>query len=324
MDTYATRLLSPHAISIAAEFLQRGEVVAFPTETVYGLGAAIFDPLAIAKVFKAKRRPSDNPLIAHISSLQGLLQLSTDIPSEVFSLAEAFWPGPLTILLPRLSSVPDLACAGLPTIGVRMPAHPLALELIDLVGEPLVAPSANLSGLPSSTTAAHVLEDFDGKIAAVLDGGACTVGLESTILQLGNGKPKILRPGRISQEEISSILGYPVEVENPDDLCEVPVCPGMKYRHYAPRAYVHLMFSIEELRNHIQKNPSIHRMVLSSHALPNTKPLTAKDLYADFRRADQIGCQEILVFCHDEAQRDLALMNRLSKAANRSGRVSAQ
>src|SRR3989338_2727371 len=174
-----TKVLKEEGLREAAALLKKGEVVAFPTETVYGLGAPVFYKEAILKIFALKHRPPDNPLIAHISNLSELAQIVTHLPDEFFLLEKRFFPGPLTLILPVHPAVPKEATAGLKNIGVRMPAHPLTLELITRVGEPLVAPSANLSGRPSSTSAGHVLEDFEGRIPAILDGGECAIGIES-------------------------------------------------------------------------------------------------------------------------------------------------
>lgn len=281
----------------AAKFVKEGELVAFPTETVYGLGASVFNPIAIQEIFRVKGRPQDNPLIVHISDLEQLEQIVHSIPKEFYQLAEAFFPGPLTILLPKKSCVPDLVSAGLATIGVRMPSHPLARELIRAVGEPLVAPSANLSGKPSSTTAAHVLQDFNGKIGAILDGGACSCGIESTVLRL-IPEPQILRPGTIRKEEIEAVLK--LEVRESFSEKGIPSSPGMKYRHYAPNAKVVLVESFES---------SYDKKVLK------IKTVSSQTLYASLREADLEGYEEIHILCDETTRLDRALMNRLQKAA---------
>ncbi len=193
----------------SAELIKSGELVAFPTETVYGLGASVFNPKAIEQIFQVKGRPQDNPLIVHISSLQQLELIVEELPKEFEVLAESFFPGPLTLILPKKESVPSIVSANLPTIGVRMPAHPIAQLLIEGVGVPLVAPSANLSGKPSSTTAQHVRDDFGDRIKSILDGGPCEYGIESTVLTL-HPKPTILRPGQITQAQLEEVLKVPV------------------------------------------------------------------------------------------------------------------
>ena len=206
----ATERLSPDQLQRAADLLKAGHLVAFPTETVYGLGAPIFSPEAIQSIFKVKGRPADNPLIAHVSSVEQVSRIALEIPEAFYRLAEVFFPGPLTVVLKRRPDVPSIVSAGLETIAVRMPSHPIALKLISLVDEPLVAPSANLSGMPSSTQAEHVLDDFDGKIAAVVDGGKTEIGIESTVINLLGETPILLRPGSISKEALEKVLGYPI------------------------------------------------------------------------------------------------------------------
>lgn len=287
----------------AAALLREGEVVAFPTETVYGLGASVFLPKAVEKIYQVKGRPKDNPLIVHIADLTQLALVVDQAPDLFYTLAHTFFPGPLTVLLPKKAEVPSIVSADLPQIGVRMPAHPLARRLIRMVG-PLVAPSANLSGRPSSTTAQHVMDDFGDAIAGVLDGGSCGVGLESTVLML-EPKLAILRPGAVSKEQLESVLKKPVAVAEGE---ERPLCPGMKYRHYAPRAQVCSFMNLHELEEHIQASPNRRRLVLKSVA-----PV---DLYAFFRLADAQGYEEIAIFCDEQMQQNSALMNRIHKASH--------
>jgi L-threonylcarbamoyladenylate synthase len=224
----------------AAELLRGGGTVAFPTETVYGLGANALDAEAVAKIFAAKERPDWDPLIVHVCDRE-MLGLVAEVPDllaqDIEVLVEHFWPGPLTLLLPRTGAVPDLVTAGRRLVGVRMPGHPVALELIRLAGVPVAAPSANRFGRTSPTTAAHVLEDLDGRIDAVLDGGATTVGVESTVLDVG--ARVIYRPGGVSKEELERVLGGAVEVYRPAVVEGEPKSlpsPGIGIRHYAPRA----------------------------------------------------------------------------------------
>lgn len=301
-----TEFLTSLNLERAVALLKKGEIVAFPTETVYGLGASIFNEEAVRKVFLAKGRPGDNPLIAHIADRGDLAKIAIDLPSEAHLLMEAFFPGPLTLLLPSHSDVPLLVRAGLPTLAVRMPQHPLARELIRLTGTPLVGPSANLSGKPSPTSAQHVWRDLHGKIAAVLDGGICQVGIESTVLLLEK-EPLILRPGFITKEQIESVLKRPVHLVSKQIKGESPLSPGMKYRHYAPNASLKLYFSQQELENDHSQFPSTKRLLLLH--------CTAHNLYHLLREADEQQYDEIFILCTPSMQNDPALMDRLTKAA---------
>lgn len=282
-------------IEQALKWLQAGQLVAFPTETVYGLGACVFNESAIQKIFQLKKRPADNPLIAHISELSQVEKLACFIPDDFYLLAEHFFPGPLTILLPKKEGLSDLVTAGLPTVGVRMPNHPLALELIQAWGHPLVAPSANLSGRPSATCAEHVIEDF-GSSVYVLE-GTCGIGLESTVLSL-DPIPQILRPGAITADQIKAVLKKSVALA--DSLMEKPLCPGMKYRHYAPYGDVILVDSTSDCP------PSVYQITP-----------TAASLYADLRQADKDQAQVIYIILSQEVKSDAALMNRILKAASK-------
>ncbi len=276
-----TQILHSEDLNLAASLIREGELVAFPTETVYGLGASIFNPAAIQRIYQAKGRPSDNPLIAHIADLKDLSRIAIDIPDDFYILSAAFFPGPLTLVLKRHPAVPALVSAGLDTIAVRQPSHPIAQALIRLVGDPLVAPSANLSGKPSSTRAQHVLEDFSGKIAAVIEGGSSQIGIESTVLSLV-GEPTILRLGHITQEELEAVLGR--KVSNATAHTAV-ASPGMKYRHYAPLAKVLLFPTLDAL--YTFKDPAKKQWVLEAP--------TSQNFYGELRRADLEGCQEVLV-----------------------------
>ncbi|ART78272.1 threonylcarbamoyl-AMP synthase [Sutcliffiella horikoshii] len=227
----------------AAGLLKENEVVAFPTETVYGLGANALSDQAVLKIFEAKGRPSDNPLIVHISKLEQLTELVDNVPESAHKLMEAFWPGPLTLVLPKKEGVSQYVTAGLETLAVRMPDHAVARALIETSGLPLAAPSANLSGKPSPTTAKHVEEDLIHRIAGIVDGGATGVGLESTVVDCTAETPMILRPGGVTKEELEKVVGK-VDVD-PALFSQVelhkPKSPGMKYTHYAPIAPVYLV-----------------------------------------------------------------------------------
>ncbi len=230
-------------ISRAAHILKQGGTVAFPTETVYGLGADALNPAAVRKIFEAKGRPADNPLIVHIASMDSLDKIATDIPPIAFELMDAFWPGSLTLVLKRRSAVPDITTGGLDTVAVRMPDNPVALALIREAGTPLAAPSANTSGRPSPTTAGHVISDLSGRIDAMIDGGAVEVGVESTVLDVTSDVPVILRPGGVGLEDIKKhvgevVIGY---TDQAVEEGEVVRSPGMKYTHYSPKTRVVLV-----------------------------------------------------------------------------------
>lgn len=222
----------------AASLIKEGKLVAFPTETVYGLGANGLDEAAIIKIFQAKGRPQDNPLILHIYSIEQLKSLVEEVPETALECIKRFWPGPLTILFKRSSIVPDIITAGLDTVAIRMPAHKIALELIEKSSTPIAAPSANLSGKPSPTSASHVIEDLSGKVDMIIDGGSTGVGLESTVLDLSGDIPMILRPGGVTLEDLREFI--PNVTQDLGTIKEgegiIPKSPGQKYRHYAPKA----------------------------------------------------------------------------------------
>jgi L-threonylcarbamoyladenylate synthase len=288
----------------AVELLKRGEPVAFPTETVYGLGAPVFQETAVAKIFSIKGRPADNPLIVHVCCLEDVFRLALDIPDSFFILAQKFWPGPLTMVLKKRTEVPSIVSAGHPTIAIRMPDHPLALRLIRAVGEPLAAPSANLSGKPSPTIAEDVLEDFKEKSHFVLDGGECRIGIESTVISLSESIPVLLRPGAISQKELEDVLGVSLKVAGSKD----PVhSPGMKYRHYAPKAKVRLVLEKENLGQ--------SGYLLSSESFLSAVLFTRQNFYSRLREADRLGIEEITIYCSPTIQQDAGLMNRVLRAA---------
>lgn len=236
--------IDPHHIEeeklqAAADLIVSGELVAFPTETVYGLGADALCPKAAQKIYAAKGRPSDNPLIVHIGKLSDLERLTDEVSQQARQLAKAFWPGPFTMIVKKKAEVPYETTGGMDTVAVRMPNHPIALGLIKKSGCMLAAPSANLSGKPSPTEASHVFFDLAGRIPMILDGGMVGIGIESTILDLTEEPPMILRPGYITKEMIEDVLGYEVSEDATlmgEDSSKKPKAPGMKYRHYAPKA----------------------------------------------------------------------------------------
>ncbi|MED0935272.1 L-threonylcarbamoyladenylate synthase [Bacillus mobilis] len=234
----------------AAKLLRENEAIAFPTETVYGLGANAMNDEAIAKIFEAKGRPSDNPLIVHIGTKSQLDGIVKEIPPVAEKLMEHFWPGPLTIILPRKEGISEKVTAGLNTVGVRMPDHPVALALIEEANVPVAAPSANRSGRPSPTLASHVYEDLNEKIAGIVDGGATGVGVESTVIDCTSDVPTILRPGGITKEQLEAVIGTVSLDPALKDEKEKPKSPGMKYTHYAPKAPLSI---VEGSREFIQR-----------------------------------------------------------------------
>lgn len=293
------------SIELAIELLKRGEVVAFPTETVYGLGASIEKPDAVQRIFSIKRRPLDNPLIVHVFSLDQALSLVDSPPPEFFRLVECFWPGPLALIVKKNISVSAVVSAGHSTVAIRMPKHPIARKILEGVGEPLAAPSANLSGRPSPTTASDVLEDLEGKIPLIVDGGPCSIGIESTVLSLVHSIPTILRPGQITGRELEEVLKCKIDVCQGGPL----LSPGMKYRHYAPKAAVRLVFDEEQLKGSF----TLSRVPVAGKT---THPLSSQTLYHSLREADRQGVAEIEIYCDPGVQSDAALMNRLTRAAN--------
>jgi L-threonylcarbamoyladenylate synthase len=230
--------VTSQSIKEAALIIQKGGLVAFPTETVYGLGVDALNPLAVARVFEAKERPNFDPLIVHISALTDIEWLCLKIDKTARTLMEHFWPGPLTLVLPKSSLVPDIVTAGLPTVAVRMPSHPVAAELIKAAGTPVAAPSANLFSRLSPTTAQHVKEQLGDKIDLILDGGQSNIGLESTVILLAFGKAHLLRPGGLSLEDIENVIGA-VKTQIPKSL--KPLSPGQLPRHYSPRTPIRLL-----------------------------------------------------------------------------------
>ncbi len=323
-------------IRIAAAILAGGGLTAFPTETVYGLGADALNPRAVAKVYAAKGRPSDNPMIVHISSKDDLLKLTPEITEDMEKLMKAFWPGPMTMIVPRLPVVPDVTTGGLDTVGVRMPSHPTALELIRLSGCPIAAPSANLSGKPSPTTAKHVIDDLSGKIDAIICGGSCQVGIESSVIDVTEDTPMILRPGIITREDFEKALRKPVALDptlnrrpdlfnNGDAGGEIkedfkPRAPGMKYKHYAPKAEM-IIFEggSQDVRKAMEAERTAREdagqkvcLILFDGGEERT---AAHDLFARLREADDAGADVILAAALVEEGIGFSVMNRMLKSA---------
>lgn len=323
-----------HIYMEAAELLRQGETVAFPTETVYGLGADATNEKAVQKIFEAKGRPADNPLIVHIASASQMDEFIERIPEKAQQLIDEFWPGPLTLILPmKKGTIAKNATAGLDTVGVRMPVHPVGLELLRVTDRPIAAPSANRSGRPSPTTARHVEEDLTGKISAIIDGGSTGVGLESTVVDFAGEMPTILRPGGVSTEQIEEVIGPVKSAKNVIAKEEAPKAPGMKYTHYAPEAPVYLVkgdvaFWEEQIKQAEQKGESVGLLIsdeLASEikAAVNTIKIgstqkmedIARRLYDGLRLFDHTDVTLIFAEPFDRSGIGEAIMNRLEKAA---------
>lgn len=335
MNTLILPASGPTTVPQAAEIIRAGGLVAIPTETVYGLGANAMDEEAVAKIFLAKGRPQDNPLIIHISCAEELTRYCHDIPEVAWRLAERFWPGPLTMVLPVKPCVPRRTTAGLSTVAVRCPKTQVTRELIRAAGVPIAAPSANLSGKPSTTTAAHVLHDYgtDGRIDAIIDGGPCEVGVESTIVDLTGEKPRLLRPGGITPEELRDLLGE-LEIDRAvlaqisDDT--VVRAPGMKYKHYAPSAEVYIVSGSSEaaaayVRRRFTEGDAVlcfeEELPLFAGCNPiaygkygDMKTLSA-GLFAALRELDRPEIKTIYARCPEGGGIACAVGNRLKKAA---------
>lgn len=312
MKTKVTKLSEKSSLDVQlkefAQIIKNGGLVAFPTETVYGLGADGLNPEAVKKIFKAKGRPQDNPLILHISDTNQLNKLVVLVNEKTQKLIDEFWPGPLTIILNKKPIVPEQVSCGLDTVAVRMPSNKIALKLIELADTPLAAPSANTSGKPSPTTAEHVLSDLNNKIEAIIDGGDCQVGLESTVIDLTKETPIIARPGKITKTQIEEVIGKVEEKTNSNK----PISPGMKYKHYCPNAKVLIIKSKEQEKLFRSKNPKLKIKILKY----DNEIEMAKRLYADFRKSDNLSFDLILVYEVAESGLGKAIMNRLKKASS--------
>lgn len=333
MSSVKTLLLGPEAADEAAAILRSGGLVGIPTETVYGLGANGLDERAVARIFEAKGRPQDNPLILHVPSVEWLERYCEDIPDTAYLLADRFWPGPLTLILKRKPVVPDVVTAGLSTVGMRCPDHAVCRAIISRAGVPVAAPSGNTSGRPSPTTARHMLEDMGGKIDAIVDGGPCSVGVESTIVDLTAAPPRLLRPGGVTLELLRETLG---EVAVDDavrrllTVGEKPRAPGMKYRHYAPKAPVTVvkgdaLRGAEYIAAHAGAGSGVICFDEFAALFPSRvvrtlggaadKSTQARHVFDALRFFDGTGVTEIWAQCPDEAGLGLAISNRLNKAA---------
>ncbi len=318
--------VNPHSFSDtqlmpAAAILQSGGICAFPTETVYGLGANAFDEAAVAKIFKAKGRPQDNPLIVHVSEREQLSDICHVTPLAE-KLMDKFWGGPLTLILPKTDKVPNCVTAGLSTVAVRMPSHPIANALIRLSGVPIAAPSANLSGKPSPTSAAHVIADMEGRADAIIAGGDCLWGVESTVLDLTVSPPAILRPGAVTKEELSAEIGEVIYGTG----VGAPKSPGMKYTHYAPDAPVYIAEGDGALERIIEAareyaHPGILYYGIEKPSLPislsagSTPAEYAARLFFSLRTFDEMGADVIFAMPPSEGGMGDAVRNRLFKSA---------
>ena len=342
MKTEVETLLLPsnqESIQLASELLHEGQLVAFPTETVYGLGADATNAEAVLSIFKAKGRPADNPLIVHIHDIAQMDRLCA-VPDEAIPLMEAFWPGPLTMLFNKYPLIPDEVTASLSTVAVRMPSHPVAAGVLRACSLPVAAPSANSSGKPSPTLASHVMEDMRGKIPLILDGGPCEVGVESTVLDLCHGTPTILRPGGITREMLESVLHAPValagSILRPLKADEKALSPGMRYKHYAPKATVTLVEGTDEkvisrLRSLWKQETSSGKkacvLCFSEHMelLQDCSPhdIGSRDrmediahrLFQTLRQLDEEGMESVFSEVVPPEGIGLAVMNRLGRAA---------
>lgn len=314
----------PGAVEKAAALLRAGELVAFPTETVYGLGANAFDPAAVAKIFVAKDRPPDNPLIVHVADIVGARQVAAGFPPLAEKAAAALWPGSLTLVLPRGPKVPDIVTAGGPTVAIRVPAHPVAWVLLRVFGRPIAAPSANRSGRPSPTTAAHVLADLDGRIALILDSGPTQVGIESTVLDMTGPRPLLLRRGGVTLERLRQLLG-PIDCLDESDPLAMGRSPGLRHRHYAPRARLEVVGEGEGEAACARAIAAgervglIVRRTVTTQAevrkLANTPEGFARALFATLRELDASGVDRIVVEGIAEAGLGAAIMDRLRRAS---------
>jgi L-threonylcarbamoyladenylate synthase len=333
-QTFVIRV-SPRApqkrlILTAAEVLRRGGLVAFPTETVYGLGADASNADAVKQIFAAKGRPPDNPIIVHVASASDLDRLTDRVPQQARRLMDRFWPGPLTLILPKSAEVPEDVTGGLDTVAVRMPRNKIALALITALGRPVAAPSANLSGRPSGTTAGHVLADFAGKIDMILDGGPVTVGVESTVLDLSRKPPAILRPGAVTPEDLAPLLGRVVMGRG---VAGRERSPGTRYRHYSPKARVTLAEANDEegiarlVDEYTERQKKVavvaRRFRYGGRARPIVRLMPqdleeyARRIFAVLRELDELAVDEIIIEKTEEKGIGVAIMDRLKRAAAR-------
>ena len=333
MTTEILTAQDAQAVTKAADYLTAGQLVALPTETVYGLGANGLDPQAVAKIFAAKGRPQDNPLILHVADALDMEKFCHSIPKSAYDLAAAFWPGPLTMVLPAKDVVPKCTTAGLPTVAVRCPDCEITRQIIRMAGVPVAAPSANISGKPSTTTADHVYHDHAGKIPLIIDGGACRVGVESTIVDLTEDRPRLLRPGGITPEQLLQVLGDLVvdkAVTAQIDKDEVVKAPGMKYKHYAPQcqvliiagsskaaaAYIHRHFAPgDRVLCFAEELPLYEGCDPLPYGSERDVATLSAGLFAALRELDKPGIGTVFARCPTGGGIAYAVQNRLKKAA---------
>ena len=328
-----TAPLTEEQLNEAARIIRQGGLLGIPTETVYGLGADALNEAACLHIFEAKGRPQDNPLIIHVADAGWLPRYCRDIPAQAYALARRFWPGPLTMILPRKPVVPLRTTGGLDTVGVRCPDHPVTLEIIRRAGVPVAAPSGNTSGRPSPTAAQHMVEDMWGKIDGIVDGGPCGVGVESTIIDLTCTPPRLLRPGGLPLEALEEVLGQ-IQVDKAvtaePEKGEKPKAPGMAYRHYAPKAPVTVVSgapdkSAEFIRAHLTEKSGVicfheYMDLFSDHVVHDLghaadKAEQARHVFDALRTFDGTEVTEIWAQCPDSSGLGLAVENRLKKAA---------
>lgn len=328
---YDTKVLnhSDKNIEYVAKLLQDGEIVGIPTETVYGLGADATNIEAVKKIFLAKGRPQDNPLIVHLSSIDEIMDYVEYVPDIAYKLAEKFCPGPLTMVLKKKDIIPDITSAGLDTVGIRIPYHHLARRIIKACGKPIAAPSANLSGSPSPTTAMHVYDDMNGKIPAIIDGGSCSVGVESTVICFNNDYVRILRPGFISEEKIKEVTNKVIidkAVLNKMVEGDIIISPGMKYKHYSPKANVIIIEgNMDKFTNYVNVHSegATYGLIFDEDKLEGVPYLTygdtseeqAKELFYRLREFDKLGAETVYVRCPKKTGVGVAVYNRLLRAA---------
>ena len=332
METLLLNANNKGATDVAAEILKKGGLVAIPTETVYGLAANAFDASACANIFKAKGRPGDNPLIVHICNMEMLSEIVSEVPEKAKLLAEKFWPGPLTMIMKKSENIPDVTSANLPSVAVRFPAHPVAKEIIEKAGLPLAAPSANLSGSPSPTTFEHCVHDLMGRVDGIIDGGACEVGVESTIISFAGEKPVLLRPGYVTLEQLRETIGE-VEVSHAVleklEEGEKVLSPGMKYKHYAPKAQVTLIkASSEDYVKYVNEHSGegvfalcfdeeAEKLSVSTvcYGSEFSDAQQAEHIFEALRRIDESGAERVYAHSPKVSGIGLAVYNRLIRAA---------
>lgn len=329
---YITKMLTPTnaGISEASKLLIAGEVVGIPTETVYGLAADATNEEAVRKIFIAKGRPQDNPLIVHIADILTLTDYVKDVPNIAFKLAEKFWPGPLTMVLPKKNIIPYTTSGGLDTVGIRFPSNKVAQEIIKSCGKPLAAPSANLSGSPSPTSAKHVFDDMDGRVPAIVDGGSCEVGVESTVISFEGDTVRLLRPGYISLEDLKSVTENVIAdkgILNKIGESDKVISPGMKYKHYSPKANVVIIdSSLDNFISYVSehKSENTYSMIFNNDEATfpfkyltygNSSEEQAHEIFDKLREFDKLGADTVFARSPSKDGVGLAVYNRLLRAA---------